>query len=196
MISILIPNIGNYTDLQGRYLTKGLIGGFTTALLMAIMTTEIVNNFSSEVILIKNYLMEIPALLIFIPFLKRIVNNNPIACYRLKGMLSIGGLILLLLTELLGWSKVWYLVDAGICALITLLMLPHGSYYKSAVVNKCKEFSADCGHVQVINSITLMVVGLTIVYLPIPTWALLAVALPLEIWERQLENSCAEEVFR
>lgn len=195
MITTFINNYSTYKALQRRYLLKGIVGGFTTALMVAILTKEIVTNFSADVILLKNYLVDVPMLLIFVPLINRLIKHNPINCYRLKGVLSIGGVAMLLMVELLDLSKIWYLVDAGLMSIVALLMMPHTSYYKSCVVNKCKDFSESCGHIGLVNNVTFVILGISIVYLNVPTWAMLVMTLPLECTERYLENVCAGEVF-
>lgn len=184
-----------YSSLQRMFLVKNFLGGFTTTLMVAILTTEIIDNFSSDIVLLKNYLYNTPMLLIMIPFIKNMVKRNPINCYLLKGIISVGGLFLLVVTEALSLSKVWYLVDAAMVAFIGLLMMLHSNYYKSAVINKCQSFSEDLGYVDLINNITFAVFGLAIVYFEIPTLVLLLLTLPLEILERYFENKCVKIVY-
>ena len=187
---------GKYSQLQQMYLTKNLISGFTTALLIAVLTREVVNNFSSDIILLKNYLMEVPMLLILIPIVKTLIKNNPVACYRIKGIVSIVGLVLLLAVETFGLSKVWYLVDSAMISITGLLMMSHKSYYQSVVVNKCKDFSETCGYVELMSNLTIFIVGISIVFFNIPTWTLLILALPAECIERYLENRCVDIVYK
>ncbi|AFI55371.1 hypothetical protein TSMG0088 [Halocynthia phage JM-2012] len=192
---MILNRVKNYTQLQQMFLLKGLVGGFTGTLMVAVLTLEIVTNFPADVVLLKNYLMQAPTLLILIPFVGVWIRKNPIYCYRLKGVLSIGGLIGLVMVELLDASKIWYLVDAGLVAIMAVLMLPHKSYYKSAVVNKCKVYSEDCGYVEMFNNITYVLLGITLVTIPIPTVYLLMLVVPLECLERYLENRCVEVVY-
>lgn len=187
--------LNEFSPLQRKYLLKGFVGGFTGTLLVAALTLEIVRTFSADIVLLKTYLMQSPTLLILIPFIKRLIRNNPIGCYRLKGILSIAGLLGLILVELQGWSKVWYLVDAAVISVVALLMMTHKSYYQSCVIDKNKDFSETCGYVEMFNNITYVTVGLLIVAFPIPTVWILLVALPLECWERWLENECVNVVF-
>lgn len=196
MVTTLRTHLNRFSKLQRMYLYKDAISGFTASLFIAILTTEIVNNFSSDIILIKNYLMNVPMILITIPFLRKVIKKHPIGCYRLKGLLSVIGIGILLVTEIFSLSKVWYLVDAGIMAFVGLLMMNHKAYYKSSVVDKCKDFSEQCGNVELLNNITYVFMGLSIVYFNIPTLVLLSIAFPLEMTERYLENKCVDIVYK
>lgn len=140
--------------------------------------------------------MEVPMLLILIPIVKALIKNNPIACYRIKGIVSIVGLILLLAVETFGLSKVWYLVDSAMLSVTGLLMMSHKSYYQSVVVDKCKDFSETCGYVELMSNLTIFIVGVSIVFLDVPTWTLLVLALPTECYERYLENKCVDIVYK
>lgn len=196
MITTMMNTYNRYNHLQQMYLAKGLISGFTTALLIAVLTREVVNNFSSDIILLKNYLMEVPMLFILIPIVKRLIKDNPVMCYRIKGIVSIVGLVLLLAVETFGLSKVWYLVDSAMLSITGLLMMSHKSYYQSVVVDKCKDFSETCGYVELASNLTIFVVGISIVFLGVPTWLLLVLALPAECFERYLENRCVDIVYK
>lgn len=191
----MLDRVKNYTELQQRFLYKNLVGGFTGTIMVAILTMEIVMNFTADIVLLKNYLVQAPTLLILVPFISRWMRNNPIACYRIKGVLSISGLVGLLIVELVDASKIWYLVDAGLVSIIALLMMIHKSYYKSAVVNKCKEYSETCGYVEMFNNITYVALGVILVTFTIPTVYLLMLVIPLECIERWLENKCVDEVY-
>ena len=188
-------SLDKYSDLQKRYLVKGLVSGFTGTLLIAVLTMEIIRHFSIDIILLKNYLMNVPMALILVPYIKHLIKKHPINCYKLKGILSIVGLVMLVFVEIFDLSKVWYLVDAGIVSVGGLLMMTHSSYYKACVNGKCKDFSEMCGYVELFTNITYVVVGILIVALDIPTLALLSIALPLECIERYLENVCVAEVY-
>lgn len=195
MRGLIRSKVGHYSRLQQRYLLKDLMGGFTKTLIMAALTLEIVGNFDASIVLLRDYLMPAPALLILIPFIKKWIDNNPISCYRIKGTISVLGLAGLLVVEIMDGSKVWYLVDAGLVSLTALLMMPHRAYYKSSVVNKCKEYSSACGYIEMLNNISYVVLGLAIVYFSIPTIWLLALGLPFETFERWLENRCVQDVY-
>jgi len=188
-------SLEKYSELQKRYLLKGLVSGFTGTLLIAVLTMEIVSNFSTDIILLKNYLMNVPMILILVPCIKHLIKKHPINCYRLKGILSIAGLVMLVFVEIFGLSKNWYLVDAAIVSLGGLLMMTHNSYYKACVNNKCKDFSEMCGYVELFTNLTYVFVGVAIVAMDIPTLVILSLALPLECIERYLENKCAYEVY-
>lgn len=192
---MILHRVNNYTDLQRMFLLKGLVGGFTGTLMVAVLTLEIVMNFPADIVLLKNYLMQAPTLLILLPLVSKWIKNNPVKCYRLKGVLSIGGLIGLVIVEFTGASKIWYLVDAGLVSITALLMLPHKSYYKSAVVNKCRVFSEDCGYIEMFNNITYVALGVLLVTVTIPTVYLLILVIPLECLERYLENRCVDVVY-
>jgi len=188
-------HLDTFNDLQKRYLLKDTISAVTQVLMVAILTNEIVSNFSVDIILLKNYLMGSPMLLILIPVIKRLIRDNPVLCYRLKAILSITGLLMLILTELLGLSKVWYLVDAGIMSIVGLLMMTHKGYYKAMVNNKCKLFSETCGYIEMFSTIVFVLLGILIVQFNIPTVVMLLIALPMEVTERYLENTCVDEVY-
>ena len=192
---INIRTLVHFNDMQKDDLTKLLLGYVTKALLMAAVFTEMYENFSSEILVTKDYLMSLPVLLILIPFVNRLVVNNPIPCYQVKGALSIGGLILLLITELFDLSKVLYLVNAGIVSFTALIMIPHKTYYQSVVANKCRTFSGYRGLVDSIGQALTIGIGLGVVYADIPTVYLLIIALPLELLERRLDLRVAHQVF-
>ena len=187
--------LDNFTGLQNRYLLKELLSGITLTLMLAILTREVVENFDSNIILLKNYLSNLPMLFIVIPLIRKWINNNPIICYRLKGILSIAGIFMLLIVELVDGPKWWYLVDAVIVSFTGLLMMSHKSYYNSYVVDKNKEFSKVKGYVDLVNETYIIIFGLSIVFFDVPTVVLLMLALPIEIIERYLENKCVDEVF-
>jgi len=195
MVAYMNNRLDGYTDTQRMYLLKSLISGFTGILMIAALTMEIVSNFEAYVILLKNYLSGVPLLLITVPAVRKCIKKYPRECYKLKGILSVLGIVLLIVTELMGLSKVWYLVDAGIMSFIGLLMMPHASYYKSHIIDKSKDYSEDMGYVDLICQVGYVVVGLSLVYLEIPTIALLLLIAPMEIVERTLENRCAKIVF-
>lgn len=196
MLGIIKGKVSQFTRLQQTYLLKDLISGFTKTLILAALTLEIVGNFDAQIVLLKDYLMPAPALLILIPFIKRWIDKNPVACYQIKGTISVIGLAGLLVVEIMGWSKIWYLVDAALVSFTALLMMPHKAYYKSTVVNRCREFSSACGYVEMLNNITYVIIGISIVYFSVPTLWLLAIGLPFEIIERTLENRCAGKVYK
>lgn len=188
-------HLNTFSDLQKRYLLKDLISAITQVLMVAILTNEIVSNFSVDIILLKNYLMGSPMLLILIPAIKRLIRDNPVLCYRLKGMLSISGLVMLVCVEIFDLSKIWYLVDAGMMSVVGLLMMTHKGYYKASVNNKCKLFSETCGYIEMFSTIVFVLLGVLIVQFDIPTLSMLLIVLPMEITERCLENSCVDEVY-
>ena len=195
MVNVIRGSWVGFSALKKDYILKSIAEMFSGTLAIAVVMRVFYQHFSPELILTVDYLKVLPSVLILVPFIMALIKNNPLACYRLKGVLSVGGLFLLLLTEAFGWDKHIYLLDAALVSFAAMLTIPHRNYYHSYIVDKDKELSELLGYVDVCNKLVYVVAGLSIVFSSIPLYWLLTVWLGVEMFERVKENKCASVVF-
>tara|TARA_Y100001956_G_scaffold82973_1_gene107747 strand:- start:138172 stop:138777 length:606 start_codon:yes stop_codon:yes gene_type:complete len=185
----------NLNDLQKMFIRKQLINSVTYTLVIASIVKVLYENFDSDMLMLRDYLFTAPSLLIAIGFIRKLIKDNPIMCYRIKGIISVGGCGMLVIVELVGGSPMWYFADALIVSFIPLLTNPHRAYYSSYVADKSKDFSEVMGYTDVFGEVSRVILGLSLIYLDIKILYVLIVVLIMDAIERYYDNVIANVVF-
>lgn len=187
--------IDSLSKIQKEFTFKKLITNITSVLVIASIVKVLYQNFDADMLMLRDYLYTAPSLLIVISFIRNIIKDNPIVCYEIKGIISVGGILMLVVVELNNGDPIWYFIDALLISFIPLLTNPHRNYYQSVVSNNCKTFSEVMGIVDVCGDVVRIVFGLSLIYFDIDVLYILMVVLILDTIERYYDIKIAKVIF-
>lgn len=187
--------IESLNELQKKFIFKKILDSLTYVLVIASIVKVLYQNFDADMLMLRDYLFTAPSLLITIGFVRRIIKDNPITCYQIKGAISVIGCSMLVTCELVGGSPYWYFANSLIISFIPLLTNPHRAYYQSFVTNNCKTFSEVMGWVDVFKDVARIVIGLSLIYLDIEVLYILMAVLMMDATERYYDIQIAKVVF-